>query len=92
MTTDNPPTIYPPVGDAAPMLDPKASYYNAGGIAVIDAIRAKLTPDQYRGWLLGQVLRYCLRCNFKHDTPKRDVEKALVYLRLLDEELDNAGA
>jgi hypothetical protein len=41
------------------------SYYDEGGISVIDVMRAKLTPEQYEGFLLGQVIKYALRLNFK---------------------------
>lgn len=30
---------------------------------------------------LGNVIKYVSRCNFKHDSNKEDLEKALFYLR-----------
>ena len=66
------------------MIDPKASYYDAGDISTMDIIRAKLTPEQFKGFLLGNQIKYSCRLNFKGD-PKRDSEKAANYARLLKE-------
>ena len=65
--------------------DDKSSYYDAGGIEVFDIIKAKLTAEQWQGWLLGNVLKYSARMMHKHESPKRDVEKAMMYLKVLDE-------
>lgn len=59
-------------------LDPKSTYYDAGGIEVNTVIKAKLTPEQYEGWLLGNVIAYSLRLNHK-GTPERDAEKLANY-------------
>ena len=56
--------------------DSKSTYYDVGGIEVMDIIKAKLTSEQYKGFLLGSALKYLLRANFKHNTPDRDFEKA----------------
>jgi len=72
-------------------IDLQSNYYDIGGIEVNDVIRAKLTREQYIGWLMASVIKYACRANFKHDTPKRDVEKAGVYLGLLKEELEKNG-
>ena len=66
------------------MIDPKASYYDAGGISTMDIIKAKLTPEQFKGFLLGNQIKYSCRLNFK-GAPKRDSEKAANYSRLLAE-------
>ena len=58
--------------------DPKARYYDAGGLETIDIIKAKLTPDQYRGWLLGNLIKYSCRANHKGQF-NRDVEKVKFY-------------
>lgn len=62
--------------------DPKSSYYDAGGIETLDIIKAKLTPEQYQGYLLGNVIKYACRANFK-DCPARDAEKLAVYAKQL---------
>lgn len=67
--------------------DSKASYYDAGGIEVLDIIKAKLTPEQYRGYLLGNALKYGLRLNFKNEDWTRDAEKFCNYAHWLKEEV-----
>lgn len=37
------------------------AHYNAGKIECIDAIEAALTPEEYRGFLKGNVLKYTWR-------------------------------
>lgn len=59
-------------------IDPKSSYYDVGGIAVIDVIKAKLTPEQYQGYVLGNLIKYSLRLNHK-GSAARDAEKIEVY-------------
>ena len=62
--------------------DPKASYYDAGGIEVLDVIRAKLTDEEYRGYLKGNAIKYLLREAWK-GSPERDREKAANYTQWL---------
>lgn len=57
---------------------PKSTYYDAGGIETLDVIKAKLTPEQYRGYLLGNTIKYACRLNFK-GSAERDAEKLAVY-------------
>ena len=64
--------------------DPKSSYYDAGGIETIDVIKAKLTAEQYRGYLLGNILKYSCRMEHKGDA-KRDAEKVGVYSKMLQD-------
>lgn len=63
-------------------IDENATYYDEGNISTIDIIKAKLTPVQYEGFLLGLSLKYMLRANFKADKV-RDIQKAITYLELL---------
>jgi len=65
--------------------DPKSTYYDAGGIETIEIIEAKLTPEQYKGFLLGNALKYQCRMMHKHDEDerKRDAEKAANYSKWL---------
>ena len=58
--------------------DPKSRYYDHGGIETLDIIKAKLTQEQYKGFLLGNVIKYSCRANFK-DSFERDIEKACFY-------------
>lgn len=72
---------------AAPLrddLDPASRYYDAGGIETIDVIKAKLTPEQLRGYLLGNLIKYSCRMNFK-GSAVRDAEKCKYYSQWLAE-------
>jgi len=68
--------------------DPKSNYYDAGGIEVVDVIKAKLTPEQLKGYFLGNTIKYSLRLNHR-GTPSRDAEKLNYYSGFLNEELKN---
>ena len=65
-------------------LDDKSTYYDAGGIEVIKIIQAKLTPEQWKGSLLGNMLKYSCRMNWKGQE-QRDKEKMKIYATLLNE-------
>jgi hypothetical protein len=68
--------------------DSKSGYYDAGGIEVMDIIKAKLTPEQYQGYLLGNVIKYSTRMMHKSPgAPSRDAEKAANYANWLKDEL-----
>ena len=66
----------------------KNKHYDSGGIETIDFIRSKLTKEQYKGYLLGNVMKYVSRCNYK-DSTKSDIEKALQYLTWLNKEVSS---
>jgi hypothetical protein len=53
-------------------------HYKAGGIETIDYIKAKLTPEMWEGYLLGNVIKYTSR--YQHKNMVEDLEKADVYL------------
>ena len=55
------------------------SHYTNGDIEVIDYIRDKLSPEQFTGFCLGNVLKYVSRSRFKNGT--EDLQKAEVYLK-----------
>jgi|APGre2960657505_1045072.scaffolds.fasta_scaffold333143_1 hypothetical protein len=42
-------------------------HYTSGGIETIDFIEAKLTPQEYQGYLKGNVLKYASRLGHKGD-------------------------
>ena len=65
-------------------VDPKSNYYDVGGIDTIDILKAKLTPEQFKGFLLGNLIKYSTRANFK-DQFNRDVEKVNIYSNMLRE-------
>lgn len=60
-------------------------HYLAGGIETIDYLRAKLTPGEYRGFLLGNVIKYLSRAAHKGAGPI-DLRKAQWYLERLIEQ------
>lgn len=62
--------------------DPNAAYYDAGGIETIEIIRAKLTPEQFRGYILGNTIKYACRLNHK-GAAERDAEKIAHYAHWL---------
>jgi hypothetical protein len=54
-------------------------HYTAGGIETIDYIKAKLTPEEYVGYLKGNVIKYTSRAG-KKDDMVQDLEKAQWYM------------
>jgi len=60
-------------------IDEKSRYYDTGGIEVIEIIAAKLTNEQFKGYLLGNQIKYLCRANWKGGSFTRDIEKAGVY-------------
>jgi len=64
------------------MKDPESTYYDTGGIDTLDIIKAKLSPVQMQGYLLGNTMKYVCRMFHKADA-KRDCEKAIRYLKEL---------
>jgi len=61
-------------------IDKKSSYYDAGGIETLKIIKTKLTPEQFEGYLLGNVIKYSCRINHKPpDSMSRDAEKISHY-------------
>lgn len=61
-------------------------HYTAGGIEVIDYMKAKMTPEQFQGHLLGNVIKYTGRAGKKLDTIE-DLKKGRWYLDRLITEL-----
>jgi len=77
--------IYAHIGNNRPTSPPKGgTYYDEGGITVLNVMKAKLTPEQYKGYLLGNIIKYSLRLNFK-GVSKQDAHKLADYSRWLDE-------
>lgn len=66
--------------------DANSSYYDVGGIEVLDVIKAKLTPEQYQGYLLGNIIKYSCRANHKGSI-SRDLQKCANYSKWLNEEI-----
>ena len=66
--------------------DDKSTYYDVGDIETFEIIKAKLTPEQFEGFLLGNVIKYSCRLMHKGQA-KRDAEKVAVYANFLKEAL-----
>ncbi|MGC4375902.1 DUF3310 domain-containing protein [Fictibacillus sp. Mic-4] len=63
-------------------------HYKVGGIETIDIMKAKLTKEQFEGYLLGNILKYTSR--YRHKNGVEDLHKAGWYLsRLIDLLEDN---
>lgn len=60
------------------------SHYTTGGMEVIDILKAKLTPDEFKGYCKGNVLKYLFRAEYK-GKEKEDYQKAKWYLERLIE-------
>jgi hypothetical protein len=56
-----------------------AHYKVAEGLEVVDMIRAVLTPEQFRGYCLGNLIKYRMRAGKKTMSPMEDLGKAHVY-------------
>jgi hypothetical protein len=62
------------------------SHYTNGGIETIDFMKAKLTPEEYRGYLRGSALKYLSRLGNK-DASKQEASKAQWNINRLVNEL-----
>ena len=73
--------------------DPVASpaHYTSGGIECIDAMEAALTPEEFRGYLRGNCIKYLWRCELKGRTME-DLEKCEWYLERLIAEVGEIEA
>ena len=60
-------------------------HYCYGGIETIEYIKAKLSPEEYRGYMKGSVIKYLSRAGHKDDAIQ-DLKKAQWYLNRLIEE------
>ena len=59
------------------------SHYKKGGIETIDYIQAKMSKEQFEGYILGNVLKYVSRYQFKNGV--EDLKKGKWYLEKLIE-------
>lgn len=69
------------------MSDPiNPDHYKQGEVECITAIKSALTPEEFRGYLKGNALKYCWRERFKGGA--EDIKKAAWYLSKLTESDD----
>lgn len=57
----------------------EVDHYTQGSVECIDAIRSALTPEEFRGYCKGQIIKYVWR--ERHKAGNADLEKALDYLK-----------
>lgn len=62
------------------------SHYTRGGIECIDAIKASMSPEAFRGFLQGNAMKYIWRYDAK-GKPVEDLDKAMWYLTRLRNEI-----
>lgn len=67
-----------------PNEHPPVAHYNRGSVQPIDFMEGSFTPEEYRGFLKGQVIKYIARYAYK-GSPREDLEKAAQYLEWLRE-------
>ena len=57
-------------------------HYKVGGIEAIEYIKAKLSPEEFRGYCRGNALKYLSRAGHKDDTAQ-EYRKAIWYIERL---------
>ena len=67
----------------------RPKHYLKGGLECIQVIKAELTPEQYKGYLYGNALKYLWRWQDKNGL--EDLRKAAHYLMWLQEEVATHG-
>jgi len=75
--------VFGGVKDVVTDLVNKPPHYNQGGMECIDYIKQQQTPEEHRGYLEGNSLKYMHRHKYKGGV--QDLEKALWYLERLKE-------
>ncbi|MFA5658021.1 MAG: DUF3310 domain-containing protein [Oscillospiraceae bacterium] len=60
----------------------RPQHYTSGGVECIDAIRAALSTEEFRGYCKGNVIKYTWRENLKGgDTDLKKAEQYLKFIR-----------
>ena len=66
------------------------SHYTTGTIECIEAIKASMTSEEFKGFLKGNVMKYVFRYRLK-GKPLQDLQKAQWYMdRLIEEVIDES--
>ena len=60
----------------------KPAHYNSGKVEAIEAIEASMSPEEFKGYLKGNALKYLWRYAYK-GKPTQDLAKADWYLARL---------
>lgn len=76
----------PPSDSSQPDMVNHPPHYTQGGIECIEAIRASMSAEAFKGYLKGNQIKYLWR--YEHKGKHQDLQKALWYLnKLLEVEL-----
>ena len=75
--------LFHPSDKHNPVTQP--DHYNKGAIEAIEAIKASMHPQEYKGYLKGNCLKYLWRYEYKNGV--EDLRKARVYLEWLINEV-----
>lgn len=75
--------LFHPQDQPNPVTQP--DHYNKGAIEAIEAIKASMHPQEYKGYLKGNCLKYLWRYEYKNGV--EDLKKAQVYLNWLIKEV-----
>ena len=67
----------------------RPAHYRANGVETIDLMKGSMSKGEFDGFLKGNVVKYVIRANYKHDGSEEDLHKALWYLMFLY--LENGG-
>ena len=80
------------IEQVTPQADPvnNPEHYNQGGIECIEAIKASMSGEEFRGYLKGNALKYLWRYQDKGN-PVQDLAKAKWYLEKLEKEVGSGG-
>ena len=65
-------------------------HYTDGKIECIEYIQDKLTPEEFKGYIKGNVIKYLTR--ERHKNGEEDIRKAQWYLNRLVSALEKDGA
>tara|TARA_R110001592_G_scaffold303329_2_gene575463 strand:- start:3347 stop:3577 length:231 start_codon:yes stop_codon:yes gene_type:complete len=57
------------------------SHYASGGIECITAMEASMSPEEFQGYLRGNIFKYCWR--FRNKNGVQDLQKARWYIDML---------
>ena len=73
--------LFHPSDKHNPVTQP--DHYNKGAIEAIEAIKASMNDEQYKGYLKGNVQKYVWRYENHPNGKVQSLEKAQVYLKWL---------
>jgi|MDTB01.1.fsa_nt_gb hypothetical protein len=68
----------------------KPPHYNAGSVECIVAIQASMSPEEFKGYLKGNAMKYLWRYNLKGNAIQ-DLEKCIWYTNRLKEVVEHGA-